>query len=289
MKRLGIDLGGHFIKGALVEDGAISRRQKSHTPEGRAPESVVAAISEITRGLDPDGVADSAGIGFPGMLDRERNTVMMAPNFPLFVNCPFRSVVQDATGRKTFVENDANCAALGEWTAGVALGLSDFVMFTLGTGIGGGIVSGGRLLSGGYGKAGEMGHLPVGDGDILCGCGAHGHAEAFFGADALNKAFAEAGINEDLPDLWTRRDETAVSPVWDRALDALARTIAAAVHILDPQAIILGGGLSRGRGLVETLLPLILRYTAPPFQKTLNIRLSSLGDDAALIGAAGLS
>ncbi|MDO9507938.1 MAG: ROK family protein [Thermovirgaceae bacterium] len=287
MKSLGIDLGGHFLKGALVEEGAIAKRQKISTPRGRDPEEIVAAISAMIQKLDAEGSAVSVGIGFPGMLDRTRETVLQAPNFPLLENYPFRTRTQETCRRKVLIENDANCAALGELACGGARGLSDFIMLTLGTGIGGGIVSGGHLFTGAHGKAGEMGHVPVGE-EALCACGAPGHAEALFGADALKKAFAEAGIKGGIPDLWLRRGEPGVTKVWDLALDALARAIAAAVHILDPQAVILGGGLSRSSGLLETLRPLVLRHTAPPFRETLDLRLSLLGDDAALIGAAGL-
>jgi glucokinase len=287
MKRVGIDLGGHFIKGALLEEGVIRKRLRLPTPPGREPGDVVQALSRMIRDLDPEALATSVGVGFPGMLDREREMVLLAPNFPLLENYPFRTRTEEQTGRKIFLENDANCAALGEWHSGSAKGLADFVMFTLGTGIGGGMISGGRLVTGGYGKAAEMGHIPVGEG-ALCGCGSPGHAEAFFGADALKRAFLEAGIAGEVRDLWKRRREPAESKIWSPALEALSRAIAAAVHILDPQAVILGGGLSRAEGLLEEIRPLVMRFTAPPFRETLDMRLSSLGDDAALVGASGL-
>jgi len=285
MRALGIDLGGHFIKGALVEDGSVAARDTVPTPESRSPDDVIGAIAAVATKLDPDGTVRTVGVGFPGMLDGRRERVLQAPNFPLIVNYPFRSALAQACGREVLLENDANCAALGEGATGAAKGLADFVMLTLGTGIGGGIVSGGSLLLGAHGKAAELGHLAVGD-DAPCGCGAFGHAEALFGADALNRAFTLAGIKGSLPELWLRRDETSIAVVWDRALDALARLIASVVHVLDPQAVILGGGLSRNPGLVETLRPRVLRYCAPPFRDTLDIRLSNLGDDAALIGSA---
>ena len=287
MRSIGIDLGGHFIKGAFVVDGAVLRRDKIPTPQGRSPESIVREIASMAKSLDPGGTALRLGVGFPGMLDPERERVLQAPNLPMLENYPFRSRVSRACGKDVFLENDANCAALGEWGAGAAKGLTDFVMFTLGTGIGGGIVSGGRLIRGSHGKAGELGHLAVGD-DTKCGCGVAGHAEAVFGADALKRSFAKARIKGDLPDLWKRRDEPAVAGVWDHALDVLARLVASVVHVLDPQAVILGGGVSRNQGFVETLEPMVIGYTAPPFRKTLDIRLSALGDNAALLGAAGL-
>lgn len=286
MTFLGIDLGGQFVKGALVDNGLIKAREKVPTPEGRDPDGVSIAISGILDRLDPDRDAESVGVGFPGMLDQDREKIFQAPNFPLLKNCHFRKYLQEKTTRRIFLENDANCATLGEWRSGAAMGLTDFVMLTLGTGIGGGVVSCGRLVRGAFGKAGEMGHLPVADSSIFCGCGSKGHAEAVFGADALGRSFREAGIRGDIPELWLRRREPGIARIWEEAIDVLARTIAAAIHILDPQAVILGGGLARAKGLADTVTPVILGYTAPPFRKTLDIRLSALGDDAAITGAA---
>jgi glucokinase len=285
MRVLGADLGGHFIKAALVEGGAVAARETVPTPESRSPADVIAAVAALASRLDPERSVKALGVGFPGMLDSRREKVLQAPNFPLMVGYPFRSALAQACGREVALENDAHCAALGEWAFGAAKDLTDFVLLTLGTGIGGAIVSGGRLVTGAYGKAGELGHLAVA-GDAPCGCGALGHAEALFGADALGRAFSEAGIEGDRPELWLRRGEPRLAPLWEKALDALARLIASVSHALDPQAVILGGGLSRGLGLVETLRPLVLRYTAPPFRETFDLRLAALGDDAALLGSA---
>jgi glucokinase len=286
MTFLGIDLGGHFIKGAMVDNGSIKAREKIPTPAGREPDEISRAISGILDLLDPGKSVETVGVGFPGMLDRKDEKVFQAPNFPLLENCPFRKYLQEKTKRRIILENDANCAAIGEWRSGAAMGLTDFVMLTLGTGIGGGIFSGGRLLRGAYGKAGEMGHLPVADRSASCGCGARGHAEAVFGADALGMSFEKAGIKGNIPDLWLRRKEPGIAEIWDGALDVLARTIAVSIHILDPQAVIIGGGLARAEGLTDAITPMILGYTAPPFRETLEIRLSALGDDAAVTGAA---
>jgi glucokinase len=186
------------------------------------------------------------------------------------------------------MENDANCHALGEGWGGAAVGMDDFLLLALGTGIGGAIVTGGRILKGFHGMAGEPGHLVVGSGEP-CGCGSHGHLEGISGADALERQARAMGLQPDLKYLWTRRTDPAVAPLWDRGLDHLAKGIASAVHLLDPQAVILGGGLSRGENFLAVLRPRVLDYLAAPFRKTLDLRLSLLGNDAATIGAAALT
>jgi len=222
------------------------------------------------------------------MLDTLRETALLLPNFSGWNNLPVRKILSAKIGLPVEIENDANCYALGEGWGGAAAGLTDYVLFTLGTGIGGGIVINGRILRGFHGMAGEPGHLVVGAGEP-CGCGSHGHLEGISGADALERNAEGKGLQPDLKYLWTRRSDPSVAPLWDRALDHLAKGIASAVHLLDPQAVILGGGLSKGEGFLDVLRPRVIDYLASPFKKTLDLRLSLLGNDAALIGAAALT
>jgi len=166
--------------------------------------------------------------------------------------------------------------------------MTDYILLTLGTGIGGGIVIGGRILKGFHGMAGEPGHLVVGSGEP-CGCSSHGHLEGISGADALERTAKSMGLQPDLKYLWTRRTDPAVAPLWDRGLDHLAKGIASAIHLFDPQAVILGGGMSRGEGFIDVLKPRVVDYLALPFRKTLDLRPSLLGNDAPTIGAAALT
>ncbi|MEA3508103.1 MAG: ROK family protein [Synergistota bacterium] len=285
---VGIDLGGHTITAAIVDadNGIVTGREEAPTPQMREPETVLGAVSRLVKRVTAGRAITGVGIGVPGMLDASRERVLISPNFPLWKNFPLRQKAQQVLGCSVAVENDANCYALGEGVAGAAKGMTDYVVFTLGTGIGGGVVCGGSLLKGFHGMAGELGHAAVG-GELPCGCGAIGHAETLFGADAVEKAFLELGLGDTAKNLYILRGECdSGRRIWDAAFDALGRTIATAIHFFDPQAVILGGGLSNIPDLAEELKPFVLRYLALPWHDLLDIRISALGPDAPLIGAA---
>ena len=286
MKAIGVDLGGHSITAALVENGLILSRLSTPTGD-RRPESVVAKISGMIKKLGA-GIRYPVGAGIPGVLDAAREKTLIMPNFPGWEDMPLKAILSDGADLPVIIENDANCHALGEGWIGAAAGLSDFILMALGTGIGGGMVIGGRLVKGFHGMAGEPGHMAMGS-EELCGCGSRGHLEAISGADALERQAMARGLPADLKYLWTRIEDPDVFPLWDRALDCLARAIASAIHLIDPQAVILGGGLSRGKGFLQRLTPRVTACLAPPFRSTLDLKLSTLGDDAPVIGAAALA
>ena len=286
MKAIGVDLGGHKIMAALVEDGRIVERLSEPTT-GREPSVVLGQIATMVALL---GASQDCpvGVGIPGVLDVTREVALLLPNFTGWNGLPIRKMLSSKIGRPVEIENDANCYALGEGWGGAAIGMTDYILLTLGTGIGGGIVVGGRLLKGFHGMAGEPGHLVVGSGEP-CGCSSHGHLEGISGADALERTARSMGLQPDMKYLWTRRTDPSVAPLWDRGLDHLAKGIASAIHLFDPQAVILGGGLSRGEGFIDVMKPRVLDYLAPPYRKTLDLRLNKLGNDAPAIGAAALT
>ena len=286
MRAVGVDLGGHNIAAALVEDGQILERLAEPTA-GRTPEAVTDQIADMVSRL-ADAMGLPVGVGIPGVLDAEREVSLLLPNFTGWNGLRAREMIAARVGRPVKIENDANCYALGEGWGGAARGLTDYVVLTLGTGIGGGIIIGGRIHRGFHGMGGEPGHIVTGT-DEPCGCSSHGHLEAIAGADALERAAREAGLHPDLKELWTRRSEPAAAPLWARWLDHLGKGIATITHLLDPQAVVLGGGLSRGAGFLDALRPVVLDYLAPPYRRTLDLRTSSLGGDAPVIGAAALA
>lgn len=286
MKAIGVDLGGHKIAAALVEDGHIVERI-FETTSGREPDGVIAQIAALVRHLGAS-LGCPVGVGVPGMLDARRETALLLPNFSGWNGLPLRKMLSAKIGFPVELENDANCYALGEGWGGAAVEMTDYILLTLGTGVGGGIVINGKILKGYHGMAGEPGHLVVGAGEP-CGCGSHGHLEGISGADALERQARSMGLQPDLKYLWTQRTDPAVAPLWDRGLDHLAKGIASAVHLMDPQAIILGGGLSRGEDFLNVLKPRVVDYLSAPFRKTIDMRLSLLGNDAATIGAAALT
>lgn len=284
---LGVDLGGHSFALGFVRDGSVLSLREYETPRSRTAEAVSTAlrerIDEMASGIRVDGI----GIGVPGMLDLEREKVLRSPNFPGWEGLPLRFLLEKSLGIPVRMENDANCTAIGEGLVGAARGLSHYIVLTLGTGIGGGIVIGGRLLRGGHGMAGEPGHLVIG-GSKPCGCGGMGHLETVAGADGIERRAKEAGINPDLKSLWEQRGDPRVEPIWQDALEALGASVASLVHVLDPEAVVLGGGLGPAAGFVEVLEPIVRRHLGAPYRSFLDLRIAKLGKAAAVIGAASL-
>lgn len=248
---------------------------------------VIEQIASMAEKLGSDAKLP-VGVGIPGVLDKEREVTLLLPNFTGWNGLPVRSTLSTILGRPVKIENDANCYALGEGWGGAARGMTDYVLLTLGTGIGGGIVIGGEILKGFHGMAAEPGHIVTGTTEP-CGCTSRGHMEAVSGADALEHQAKGMGLEPDLKRLWIRRHEEAVSPLWTRWLDHLSRGIASIIQLLDPQAVILGGGLSQGEGLIDALRPNVISYLAPPYREYLDLRTSTLGSDAPIIGAAALA
>ncbi|HAF50549.1 MAG TPA: ROK family protein [Synergistaceae bacterium] len=288
MRAIGIDLGGHNTKAALVVDGTIQERLEEATAPGRRQKEVCAQVARLAEALSPAGEVVPVGLGVPGMLDTFREHIKKMPNFPNWEGVPLKALLEERLSRPVAIENDANCYALGEGWTGAAKGLSSYVVITLGTGVGGGIVLDGKLLKGTHGMAGELGHIAIGK-DEYCGCGGRGHLEAISGADALERLARSWGIPDDLSRLWRERRNPVIADFWNIALDAWGRALASIAHTLDPEAIVIGGGLSRGEGFLESLHPHVIPYLALPFREALDLRLSLLGNDAAIIGAAAVA
>lgn len=288
MANIGVDLGGHTISAALIDDrGVVMEKRETPTDPSRDLGNVLNSVVTMVEDLRSSGIpCGGLGIGIPGFIDTSRG-ICTLPNFPECKWIDLARLFGDRISVPVIIENDANCYALGEGVVGAAAGKLDYAVFTLGTGIGGGIVSGGKLMRGAHGMAGEFGHI-AGYGDEPCGCGAYGHLESFSGADGIERSALLMGFTGDIPSLWEKRHDKTLWPLWDAALRKLAAAIASVAHILDPEMIILGGGMSGAHGLLNELHPYLLGYTAGPFRPYMDIRISFLGNDAALIGAASL-
>ncbi len=297
MLYVGIDLGGHTISAGLVlmagdASARIVRRLERPTPSERTIASVLDLIAAMTTELIAHDPAVSVGVGCPGVIDRSRRTILELTNFVDGDNAPFVNLLvgklqQKGLTQPVYIENDANCYALGEGAAGIAAACADYVVFTLGTGVGGGIVVGGKLLSGAHGLAGELGHIVTGH-HLACVCGGQGHLETVAAADGVQKRARLAGFDEDFRVLWARRHEPSAVTVLAPMFDHLGRAVATVAHLLDPELVVLGGGMSRAEGIVEEVAKAARPYLMDPFAETLRLERSILGNDAALIGAAGL-
>lgn len=296
--KIGIDLGGHTIMAARVAVSVggvpkIDRTETSATPKGRSIRDVVSALAETVQTLAAGCEISGVGLAVPGMVDADRRHVRKMPNFPeewddLDVSQTLAHVLQErGFSFPVVIENDANCYALGEGHAGEAARARDFVVLTMGTGLGCGIVVGGRLLVGAHGMAGEAGHIVVA-GNAPCGCGGCGHAETLAAADGtVRRALAE-GLPGDFREVWARRGTPAADRALEPMLDAMARTVATIWHILDPEMVVIGGGMSQAEGIREAIAERTRAYLSRPFKEILDLRISKLGNTAALYGAASL-
>ncbi len=310
---LGIDLGGTKISTGLVDgDGRIVARDYRPTGAADGPEAVIARMVESARRvLQQAAVMHSqvaaVGIGSPGPLDRETGTVFSSPNLPGWEEVPLRRRIADALGVAAFLENDANAAALAEHRFGAGRGVDEMVYVTASTGIGGGLVLGGRLYRGGNGLAGEIGHITVLPNGPLCGCGNRGCLEAVASGTAIARQGRELlarGIATALGDLCdgdparvTARmvaeaaagGDAEAQRILAAAWDYLGIGLATLVVLLGPQRIVVGGGLTNIPGFFEAVRRATVRRVLPPAAATVQIVPARLGEHAGLLGAAAVA
>jgi glucokinase len=303
--RVGIDIGVHSASGGLFffpaeinsvgtdnKPEMIRRLGKTYT-QSRSPEDVISMIAGIVADLAGRYDIKSVGISLPGMIDAERahsvEMVNFSPGWKHFDawSATKASLLKYDIDVPVDIENDANCYALGEGTAGHAKGVKNYVALTLRTGIGCGIIVNGGLLCGFHGMAGESGHIVTG-GNEPCRCGGRGHPETLAGAGEIAVRAARKGLPEDFAALWEMRENADARAILDEAMDAVARMTASIAHIIDPEMIIFGGGISFTKGFIDSVRILVKPYLSHPFKKLIDYRVSNLGFDAPLYGAASL-
>jgi glucokinase len=307
----GVDIGGTNIKIGLVTAQRRLLADASIPTQAQAgPRQAVQRSAQTIRELAAQvrlraGALKGVGVGAPGPLDPKRGVILATPNLG-WRNVPLQRLFAKACGLPAAVENDANLAAWGEAWAGAGRDCDSFVLLTLGTGIGGGLVFHRRLWSGATGSAGEIGHLTVVADGERCGCGAKGCFEAYASATALVKfyrAFAEAarrrapGARPHAPPEPVSahaifQAAAAGDPVARAALDHevkyLSLGISSAVKLLDPDKVILAGGMTNAGALLLTPLRAAVRaIVEPSFPFRPAIVVGKLGDKAGLYGAAG--
>lgn len=301
---IGIDIGGtKLVAATIAADGRVLDRQRRETPARDTAlllQTLRTVIVDLADGRDDLPV----GIGIAGLVSPE-GVIRYGPNIGVR-DVAIADELADTTAAPIAVVNDASAAALGEQRIGAARGHRDVVMLTLGTGVGGGIVVGGRLLLGAHGFAAEIGHLIVEEGGRPCPCGNRGCIEAYASGTALGRIAAERvdGYDGDTP----LRGVAAPSgrDVSQAALggDPLAQQVlqeagtwlgvaaASLVNVLDPEVLLLGGGaaLPTSRWVVPAATESLAQHmlgrpwrAAPPFE------LAALGDDAGMVGAAMLA
>jgi glucokinase len=301
---LGLDIGGQSIKGFRLEaDGSVSSRASRRTPSTEGAAAVLGAASEVVAELRAAGPVAAVGIGTPGAVDAEGRVAAEAVNIPGWRGTELGSAVATFAGAPAFVRNDGNLAAYAEWAArgGAARAL---LFVGLGTGIGGGYIEDGRILSGIDDRALEIGHLVVRPGGRPCACGRSGCVEAYAAGPSIGRIAAELAPGRDTPlaaailarggqadarlvyEFFAAGDELA-REVHGIAAEALAMAIAAALALLAPDRVVLGGGVMAGAGaLVEDVAALVPKYVYDAAHRDVRFERALLGPEAGLLGAA---
>jgi len=315
MKKIfvGSDFGGTNVKiGLFDSDLKLLAKTSVETKADTGPESLIDRIGDATEKLLADNKLDrqavqAVGMAAAGQFDLTAGIMISSPNMHSFKNVPLRKMLTDRIGKPAVIGNDANIACLGEFACGAGKDVEDMVFFTLGTGIGGGIVTNGTLVNGANDNAAELGHIIIYPDGRVCGCGQHGCAEAYASASSTAKRAAEAitaGAESSLESLLEEKSEITCKDVYEHleAGDELAKKITDetakvlallcidVLHGTDPQRIVFAGGMiAAGDILLDKIKEYFNKYIWSMKTETVEICFATLGEDAGLIGAAELA
>lgn len=308
---VGVDLGGTKIALGVLDGPNILLKRKVETQAERGPDAIIADIVSIAQGMVSElgGTVGALGIGVPGQIEKGTGSVIFAPNLH-WRDVPLKERLEKALNAHATVTNDVKAITYGEFKHGAGVGTSDMVCIFVGTGIGGGIVLGGELLQGSTGSAGEVGHLTIVSGGRKCTCPGSGCFEAYAGGwgigartreavqaqpdlGAVIAGFAQA-VNEEisaehLSKAFHQGDAFAKKLVAETA-DYLAAGIVSVVNMLNPEMVVLGGGVLDG---IPELLELVVRQVPEKAlgsaTRSLKIVPATLKGDAGIVGAGALA
>lgn len=308
-ERIGIDVGGTNVKIALVDNkGKIVYSNSVPTRAEMGYEYTInnmkEAIVELLKETKSDTKdIESIGFGFPGQIDYQKGIVRLAPNIPGWVNVPIAEIMEKEFGIPTRVDNDVRCAALGELNYGAGQNCENLICITVGTGIGSGLVINGKLVRGASNAAGEIGHIKLDiNGGPLCGCGDRGCLEAFASGPSI-VAMAEEYIkggkstkyrelaNPEITPYIVSEAAKQGDPVAKRIFTIVGEYIgvglASVVNLLNPEKIIIGGGVAAAGDLLLTpIKETLIKRAMPIAGSAVEIVPAQLGNSAGVIGAS---
>ncbi len=307
---VGVDVGGTKIAAGLVDEhGTLIARERRESP-ATDPAEIVRTIGELVRSLVASSAVEAVGVCAAGFVDKQRATVVFAPNLA-WRDEPLKERLQKELDLPVVVENDANAAAWGEFTFGAGEDVEDLLMLTIGTGVGGGVVLDGDLVRGGFGFGGEVGHIQMVPGGVLCGCGNLGCLESYGSGNALARMTREHALES--PDAARQLLEQAggdpagiTGPLITTAAQAgdpfaierlaelgdwIGQGVATLTAVLDPNVVVIGGGVSEAGDLL--LDPIRSSFeshvTARGHRPMLEVRQAQLGNAGGMVGVADLA
>jgi glucokinase len=288
---IGVDLGGTKILAGIVDrEGEVLRRHERPTPTD-SQEALLGELEAAVQELMEDEVG-AVGFGIPSTIDQRTGRAVNSVNIPL-AHVDFRDHMRERIGLPVGIDNDANAAGIAEWKVGAGRGTTDMIILTVGTGLGGGVIAGGRPFRGGTGAGVELGHMVVvHDGRPCQGtCTGRGHLEPYVTGVAATKAaqeaFGPAADAHRLVRLAREGDQTAIGILAEigRYLGSAMGTL---VNIFDPELIVVGGGfgVAAGEFLLDPAREILQREALPPGRQSVRVVQAELGTAAGLIGAA---
>jgi glucokinase len=312
---LGVDIGGTKVIAGVGDSACnlasrVLKKTRFDSGGDVALENVLGAAREALSAAGPSKVA-AVGISCGGPLDPKRGRILSTPNLTGWDGLPIVSIFEKEFSAKAYLDNDANVAALGESVRGAGRGVASFAYFTVSTGIGGGFVSDGRLFRGSTGNASEFGHQTLLPDGPLCGCGNRGCLEALASGKSIARRARElvSGGNvprgslllrmvKQDPDRLTAKhvaaaarkgDRTALA-VWEEAVGYLGLGVANIINILNPERVVIGGGVAKaGAILFRPLRRVVAERALPDLSRSVDIVPAALGDDSGVVGAVRLA
>ncbi|MCG9886097.1 MAG: ROK family protein [Cyanobacteria bacterium] len=285
---IGIDLGGTAIKLAqFAQDGSLLNSLEVPTPQPATPKAVIKAIAEAVRQLDPQGRAIAIGIGTPGPVDASGRIARVAINLAGWENVPLADELEGRLKRPVVLANDANCAGLGEAWMGAGRRFRNFLLVTLGTGVGGAVILDGNLFVGPRGTGGELGLITLDPKGHPCNSGNDGSLEQHVSVQAIRR---RTGLEPHELAANARSGDPEAIAFWTTYGQELGAGLASLIYVLTPEAIAIGGGISASADLFfPALMAELERRVLPSSREGLEILVAELGNQAGCVGAARLA
>jgi glucokinase len=302
---IGVDVGGTKIAaGVVTPEREILKEVRYPTPTSseKLVASIARAVAEVRDGFEVGGVC----LAVPGLILAQENRVVFSPNLHAIEGIPLKKEIEPRIGLPLTIENDGNAAAWGEFRFGAGREVDHLVFVTLGTGIGGGVITHGILMRGAQGSGGELGHVTVHATGPRCACGNHGCLEALASGTAIGRRGREVAserpdsalgrlaverkvLGEDVTELAQKGDEAALS-VLEETGTWLGIGLAGFVNVFNPEVVAIGGGVAKaGELILEAARREVYLRARPPSRDLAEIKVASLGPESGVLGAAALA